>query len=182
MRDCPRRAQTKGCCKKHYDQVATGRIPSPEGVDIPLRPKCDFPDCRNLQFSLKKGLCKSHIYQLLQGRELSPLRDYGVYESGQKKCSIRDCKNFATGRTMCQKHLSRANQYGLTAAELDDLLAIGECQNPGCSETKNLHIDHDHDTGKVRGVLCSSCNTTLGHMKENVERIRGLAEYKLMHS
>ncbi len=31
-----------------------------------------------------------------------------------------------------------------------------ECQH--CGSSKNLHVDHDHDTGKLRGILCSKCN------------------------
>jgi len=30
-----------------------------------------------------------------------------------------------------------------------------------------LHIDHNHVTGKVRGLLCVSCNTTLGRLENN---------------
>lgn len=44
-------------------------------------------------------------------------------------------------------------------------------------QTRNLHLDHDHATGLFRGVLCGGCNTSLGALNENPERILALAEY-----
>jgi NAD-dependent SIR2 family protein deacetylase len=37
--------------------------------------------------------------------------------------------------------------------------------------------DHDHNTGQPRGILCGSCNSSLGFMRENVAAIRSLADY-----
>jgi hypothetical protein len=44
-------------------------------------------------------------------------------------------------------------------------------------EFRRLNIDHDHETGKVRGVLCHGCNIVLGLAKDNSRRLRKLAEY-----
>jgi hypothetical protein len=38
----------------------------------------------------------------------------------------------------------------------------GKCKICGGTELKNLHIDHDHATGKIRGLLCMRCNMGLG--------------------
>jgi hypothetical protein len=40
-----------------------------------------------------------------------------------------------------------------------------------------LHVDHDHKTGKVRGLLCNTCNTSLGLLSEDKNRITGLITY-----
>lgn len=56
-------------------------------------------------------------------------------------------------------------------------------QGGGCAicgnkpRKKSLDIDHDHDTGLVRGVLCHQCNKTLGVWRENTDRFRAAAEY-----
>lgn len=42
---------------------------------------------------------------------------------------------------------------------------------------KLLCIDHDHDTGKVRGLLCQKCNVALGNMGDDPKRVRNLARY-----
>lgn len=40
-----------------------------------------------------------------------------------------------------------------------------------------LHVDHDHKTGKIRGLLCSICNQTLGKVKEDPEWLKALLRY-----
>lgn len=68
----------------------------------------------------------------------------------------------------------RAKKYNLTPAEVEDMLSKG-CQV--CGSFERLHIDHDHNTGEVRGCLCHGCNTGLGLLKEDPDRIRALAAY-----
>lgn len=46
---------------------------------------------------------------------------------------------------------------------------------------KRLSVDHCHKTGKIRGLLCDRCNTSLGRLEENVELIQSLANYILLH-
>ena len=38
-------------------------------------------------------------------------------------------------------------------------------------------VDHNHTSGKVRGLLCRSCNTAIGHLKENLDSIKQTAIY-----
>ena len=78
--------------------------------------------------------------------------------------------------------------YGIT---LDDFCKIwanqdGKCANPLCNSIleygkRGVHVDHDHETGKVRGLLCAQCNVALGQLEENANRMIGLATYILQH-
>ena len=40
-----------------------------------------------------------------------------------------------------------------------------------------MHIDHDHETGAYRGVLCANCNKALGLVNDNIETLQGLVAY-----
>jgi hypothetical protein len=40
-----------------------------------------------------------------------------------------------------------------------------------------LVVDHDHNTGAVRGLLCHSCNTGLGHLGDSVETLARALDY-----
>ena len=47
---------------------------------------------------------------------------------------------------------------------------------------KSLDVDHNHDTGQVRGLLCSACNSSLGLLSEDPERILALFDYVVKHN
>lgn len=74
-----------------------------------------------------------------------------------------------------ERHLQR--HYGLTEAERDDLVAsqAGVCCI--CLSAPAAHVDHCHKTGRVRGVLCFSCNAALGQFKDRPDAIRRAAAY-----
>ncbi|MBA2812437.1 endonuclease VII domain-containing protein [Streptomyces sp. KM273126] len=74
-----------------------------------------------------------------------------------------------------QDHLKR--QYGITEAERDELIASqgGVCCI--CLSALPAHVDHCHETGRVRGVLCFSCNAALGQFKDRPDVIRRAATY-----
>lgn len=169
-------------CAFHVRHLKSGSIPGGESFGLTLNDPCSFPGCRNLRRTSGTLLCHSHFDQERRGEIMRDLRIYGAYVTGELVCQVSSCVRPAVARGLCERCLNRSSQYGLGFDELDRLLSIPECENPGCHETRRLKVDHDHDTGKVRGMLCNSCNTTLGHMKEDVDRIRGLALYKEMHS
>jgi hypothetical protein len=63
-----------------------------------------------------------------------------------------------------QKGWARQRLYGLSQEDYDAMLlkTNGNCQMCGYKFLKTPHIDHCHVTGKVRGLLCAECNTSLG--------------------
>lgn len=71
--------------------------------------------------------------------------------------------------------------YGLEVIDFANLLVAQKFKCPGCAEELKLnrrtHVDHCHDTGKVRGILCHHCNLALGQARNSATTLRNLAVY-----
>lgn len=75
--------------------------------------------------------------------------------------------------------------FGLTPEQYDEILAAqnGRCKICGSDKSTGrwdagfLCVDHDHDTGKVRGLLCSTCNSGLGMFKDNLDLLEMAVKY-----
>jgi len=71
----------------------------------------------------------------------------------------------------------RLRKYGLSAEDFAEMVFLTGGVCVVCGSAAALRIDHDHATGRVRALLCHHCNTTLGHVSEDPERLRALAAY-----
>ena len=69
--------------------------------------------------------------------------------------------------------------YGLTPEQFDELMEAQQGRCALCKEPfdKTPHVDHDHATGKVRGLLHTNCNTALGSFRDSPEILRLAIEY-----
>ncbi|HEX2274977.1 MAG TPA: endonuclease VII domain-containing protein [Acidimicrobiales bacterium] len=72
-------------------------------------------------------------------------------------------------------------RFGLTIEEDESML---QAQNAVCALCHRppragsaLHVDHDHETGRVRGLLCFTCNNALGDFEDDAVRLREAARY-----
>lgn len=76
-----------------------------------------------------------------------------------------------------------SKRYNLKPGEYDRKLEMqgGVCMICGQADSKRLAVDHNHTTGKVRGLLCSNCNRALGHFKEDLDIIRAAVDYLKDH-
>lgn len=76
-------------------------------------------------------------------------------------------------------------KFGLSADEYADLVAKhgGVCRicQHACPTGRRLAVDHDHKTGKVRGLLCQGCNTGIGKFADDPARLMAAARYLLSH-
>lgn len=76
--------------------------------------------------------------------------------------------------------------YGLTYEDRDDLFRAQNYSCAGCGVKNHeymgdWHIDHCHYTNKVRGIVCFSCNTGLGHAKHKIETLKKWIKYLEKH-
>lgn len=78
----------------------------------------------------------------------------------------------------CSATAATARRYGLTAREL---ASIREAQAGRCAVCKapdeRLFVDHNHSSGSVRGLLCGTCNSGIGMLKDNPEVLEAAATY-----
>lgn len=78
-------------------------------------------------------------------------------------------------------------KYGLTPEEFDRLVESTGPDCPLCGEEfrgRGPHkrcVDHDHGSGRVRGLICSACNTALGYFEDDPHRIESAIRYLQRH-
>lgn len=72
-------------------------------------------------------------------------------------------------------HLRR--RYGIGQADVDAMLATQGGLCAACKTDRPQHVDHDHETGRVRGMLCFLCNQALGNVRDDIQRLHGLIDY-----
>jgi hypothetical protein len=83
----------------------------------------------------------------------------------------------------CQIDVRRRAVYGIEPEQYDALSAKQDGKCAGCQavlddlDVRDVHIDHCHNNGDVRGLLCSKCNMGLGLLMDNPETLRRLAAY-----
>jgi hypothetical protein len=96
------------------------------------------------------------------------------------KCASRKdgldirCKPCASKSSKVQHY---KKLYGFTAEQAKNHLENqhGSCKI--CGNESKLYGDHNHSTGKVRGLICNNCNTVLGHSKERIDVLLKAIDY-----
>lgn len=118
------------------------------------------------------------------------------YKSGrrgrpeERHTECKECAKIRVKNNHCPIR-ARANDlrrnYGITLEDYDAMYEKqnGQCaicgsNNPG-GRWNHFAVDHDHETGEVRELLCNNCNTAIGLLKESPELIRLAAHYLDKH-
>ena len=122
-----------------------------------------------------------------------PRREY--YHSNIDKCKKDNKKYYQNNKTLIKKRckmysdvyrsknkekiltanrIYKLKQFGLTKDDIEQKLKQQDYKCAICGEkqdNKSLHLDHDHQTGKIRDFLCGKCNTQiLGGSKESINQ------------
>lgn len=106
---------------------------------------------------------------------------------GDRHCkACRDIQTRENREKHSEKHIvyqnrAKVKKYGITLEEYNTLL---EKQNFVCAVCKNeypsdkqLAVDHDHKTNKVRGLLCNNCNVGIGMLNDSIETLEKAINY-----
>mgnify|MGYP003340524830 CR=1 FL=1 len=99
-----------------------------------------------------------------------------------RECHKKNCNTRWHARDWLDRWASRNYKYGVTKEFLLELYQKQEgkcaiCDQEPQTQRKGLHIDHCHETGKVRGLLCHGCNTALGSFKDSPNILTKAIDY-----
>jgi len=96
-------------------------------------------------------------------------------------CHKENCKKKYQAKSMIQRRASRAAMYGLSPQQYFDMYKKqnGLCAicNEVPSTKRGLHVDHCHETQKVRGLLCHGCNIAIGNLKHDTNLMKSAIKY-----
>jgi hypothetical protein len=81
-------------------------------------------------------------------------------------------KNHGSTRS---KHLKE--RYGVTEEQVAALIAEQNGMCAICLDRPAEHVDHDHETGEVRGILCFTCNVGLGNFRDRPDLLDKAVHY-----
>jgi hypothetical protein len=121
--------------------------------------------------------------------ETKPIEEFSV-RSGRKNGRVTRCKGcvfilhkeWSKTAPNTSRNRNLKSKYGITE---DDYDVLFESQQNKCAicETikdhthKKMAVDHNHKTNKIRGILCTHCNTALGLFKEDPQLLIKAAKY-----
>lgn len=139
--------------------------------------------CRSCQAIARKNTKQTKFRKskvCFRCHELKPIEEFcnklGSSDGKQSICRICD---------KSRRRRERLKQwYDITHEDYERMLAIqnGACAICGTDETGSkdkgwFSVDHDHKTGRVRGLLCANCNVGLGNMRDSVEILKKAIQY-----
>ena len=185
---------SKGLCRACYSRLK--RNGSFDKVKV--RNTCSVDKCdKNV---VSNGLCDTHRKQVSRHGKLKTLRpdDWGRAvdinnilgpDNWRWVEGVTKANRLIASRLKNINH--ERNRLRVSAEERSELLAKagykcevcgsecsdGDCPTTGTVKSKSLCIDHCHETNKIRGVLCHSCNIALGHLKDSTELLRKAIQY-----
>lgn len=106
--------------------------------------------------------------------EEKPIEEFRLRKSHGCIRRQRMCRSCFTAKKRAEKLNHR---YNISLEDYDSLKTQQKAVCAICKKHKKLLVDHDHNTGVVRGLLCHSCNVALGFLDENPTFINNMLDY-----
>ena len=184
----------RGLCRKHYMRVQ--RTGTTDDRPAFVQRACSIPDCVRPHAAL--GFCHAHWKQrywkgrrmaarlaeprdcAFCGEPVSPdRRRHAAVSYCSRRCKERARVASGQGAAATRRSYFKT-RYGLTVEQVDEMASHG-CAICGTTEWmgrhERPHVDHDHKTDRVRGLLCHNCNVLLGHAHEDPAILQAAIRY-----
>lgn len=178
MEGCEGKHLAKGLCRRHYE--AQRRTGDPlKG----LRNKpgtCSVDGC--VERTVGQGMCRRH-YGREAMRRLRAARKAALPPRPCKFCGELIPLTRPTDAVFCKAACKAKFELGLSKAEYDAFLQAQDgrcaiCRRPEPNGSRGRWcVDHDHKTGRKRGLLCVNCNSGIGLFKDDVDILRAAIVY-----
>jgi len=118
----------------------------------------------------------------LTNKKRAYLKNPEKYRANSRKHYYENAEKYRERMRKDSRKYFLVSRYGITEEEYNQLLVN---QNFSCAICKShinefkrkLSVDHNHETGKVRGLLCNNCNAGIGYLEEDVDSLRQAIEY-----
>ena len=132
--------------------------------------------------------CKEHLsLEMFQSFKHSK-NGKVYYQSKCKPCHTTYNRELRARDTTKRHGYKLKHKYGMTVQDYDALMekqggVCAICKNPETSrhskskEVQRLAVDHCHESGKIRGLLCQACNTALGKFNDNLSTLESAILY-----
>jgi hypothetical protein len=80
-----------------------------------------------------------------------------------------------------EKNYNLKKNYGINIDQYNEMLKKQKNKCAICHNEfkpmKNTHVDHNHITGKVRGLLCTKCNSSIGYLNDDIKLLKEAIKY-----
>ena len=99
----------------------------------------------------------------------------GGYGRECNECAIERRKRYAKNHA----RYARKKRYGISEEKYQSMLAEQNGKCLICKKKKSLVVDHSHNSGEIRALLCIKCNSGIGMFEENIGNISNAITYLL---
>lgn len=178
MRTCNR-------CKQEKDRLDFPKNDHRNGNLATVCKECKNKRSKQLYNQDKKRVLEKMAKDRLENPEKYILKSRNRYENNVDKISIQRTKIRNDDPERFRSYWLK-QKYGIDINDYNDLYLSqqGRCFLCGVHSSelnKPLCVDHSHETGKIRSLLCLSCNTGLGQFKENILVMEKAIQYLKTH-
>lgn len=190
VKGCCRKYLAKGYCEMHYRRVrryGSTELSKDHCSKRKYKGKCKITGCNNK--SEKGNFCLPHYKE-------NKNRIHREWYKRNKKKKIKQSLEYAMGKgkenhKRSYKKWAKANPDKLASGslrytcgiDLKDKENLYKAQNGCCAlcgdyiKIEDMCVDHDHETGIVRGLLCHRCNRGLGQFKDDIKLLKKAFDY-----